>query len=266
MPVTVADQRDLADGLRPIEAGALWLLQLAAWDRPDTALIDDDAELARITRLDIRTWRRMRETVLGRFDQLDDGRWQLATQRAQRAFVEDRLEAAEQTGTQECAQTCKQVSSDSNGLPGITPTTFKKTDSNSPLSAGLIAALARKHGAARVERVRQAMRGREVQHPVAYALAALRNDQRERPDGGTLDPVPDNGPSRPTDPPIELVRLRAGSTMATGSSTRAEALLTRLGTEMIVALVRRCDRGEDSRSLFLAVERAALAAAAGGSA
>ena len=272
MPLRIVDQRDALAGLRTIEAGAFYLLQMIAWDMPGCILPDDDHELARITRLDIRTWRRMRDQVLARFDQAPCGGWTLRTQVERREFVEAKLGLNEPASLQ---QDCRAESNDLNQLPEPKSKTQESESDQVILDADLkeslaptfqaagqsiarvepiVVELVRSYGPERMARVARSMKAQLVRHPLAYLRAALQQDQRERP-----NIAPDPVPSRYDGPPIEVMRMEAGSIMADGSPARARRLVDQLGADTLVHLVRRLDRGDDARSWFLRVERAALA-------
>lgn len=81
------------------ETGAYLLLLMVAWRSPECRLPDDDAKLARWARLDARTWRRIKPTVM-EFWSLQSGFWMQKRLSREREFVSKRAEVARQNGLQ----------------------------------------------------------------------------------------------------------------------------------------------------------------------
>ncbi len=73
MPLYVADYLSDAAHLSTVEHGAYLLLLMTYWQRGEP-LPDDDKKLARITRLEPRTWARVKP-VISEFFEVSDGKW-----------------------------------------------------------------------------------------------------------------------------------------------------------------------------------------------
>lgn len=80
------------------ETGAYFLLIMIAWRSPDCRLPDDDAKLARWARLDMRTWRRLKNAIMGEFWTLNDGFWTQKRLSKEREIVSKRAEVARDNG------------------------------------------------------------------------------------------------------------------------------------------------------------------------
>ena len=257
-----------ADRLTPLGFVALTRLKAAAWNKPGAALPDDPRELAWIAKVHPRTWARMRDDVLAGWERDDEDRLYLPALRDRRQDVEQRLGLGEPVESIPSRTECGAESNKSNDLRAAYKDNHtQESDSSLPLASqlttGLLAALRRRHGVERVERVMNSMAGREIRFPAAYAAAALRQDENERPDAVPPD-TPESLSGKPAYLPIEVMRMEVGALMADGSPARARRLVDQLGQEALVALVRRLDRGDDARQWFLRVERAAMAMPATG--
>lgn len=79
------------------EHGAYMLLLMVAWRTGETALPDDDALLARYAKVDPRTWRKIKPTVMA-FWVLSDGFWSQKKQQKVKHLVSKRVEAKRANG------------------------------------------------------------------------------------------------------------------------------------------------------------------------
>lgn len=84
--------------LSATETGAYLMLLMVAWRTSDCRLPDDDSRLAKWARVDLRTWRRIKATVMG-FWTLADGAWSQKRLLKEREAVTKRAEAARSNGT-----------------------------------------------------------------------------------------------------------------------------------------------------------------------
>lgn len=82
----------LADTLHltTIQHGAYLLLLMAAWRTRDCTIPDDDAYLAKLTRMDKRTWMANREVLLAFWTRVDGGRLRQGRLYDERKFVEQK--------------------------------------------------------------------------------------------------------------------------------------------------------------------------------
>lgn len=79
------------------EHGAYMLLLMVAWRTADTTLPDDDILLARYAKVDPRTWRKIKPTVMAFWD-LSDGFWSQKKQQKVKHLVSKRVEAKRANG------------------------------------------------------------------------------------------------------------------------------------------------------------------------
>lgn len=79
------------------ETGAYLMLLMVAWRSPDCRLADDDDKLARWARVDRRTWKRLKPTVM-EFWTLREGFWTQKRLTQERDIVSKRADAARANG------------------------------------------------------------------------------------------------------------------------------------------------------------------------
>ena len=79
------------------ETGAYLMLLMVAWRSPDCRLADDDDKLARWARVDRRTWKRLKPTVM-EFWTLREGFWTQKRLTQERDIVSKRADAARSNG------------------------------------------------------------------------------------------------------------------------------------------------------------------------
>lgn len=88
MPLYVADYLSDAAHLTTVEHGAFLLLLMTYWQRGEP-LPDDDRKLARICRLEPRSWKRIRPTI-SEFFEVSDGKWLNGRAERELASVRDK--------------------------------------------------------------------------------------------------------------------------------------------------------------------------------
>lgn len=102
------------------ETGAYLMLLMMAWRLPECSLPDDDAKLARWARLDARTWRRIKPTVM-EFWTLTDGVWTQKRLLKEREIVSKRAEVSRE-----------------NGKHGGRPKSLKSNDQDNPAGSSRV--------------------------------------------------------------------------------------------------------------------------------
>lgn len=83
--------------LSALETGAYLMLLMMAWRQPDCRLPDDDARLSRWARVDGRTWKRIKGSVM-EFWALENGFWSQGRLSKERSIVSKRAEVARENG------------------------------------------------------------------------------------------------------------------------------------------------------------------------
>lgn len=92
LPLFPADYLADTQHLSTEEHGAYLLLMMTAWMQDDCTLPDDDRKLARITRLSLRQWKAMRETMLD-FWSVSGGRWVNRRLSKERVYADKKSQA-----------------------------------------------------------------------------------------------------------------------------------------------------------------------------
>lgn len=84
--------------LSTIEHGAYLLMLFHAWRTPDCSLPDDDEYLARVTRMDMRTWRKHKATLLSFWGLDTQQRWRQARLSDSKELAADKRDKSSKAG------------------------------------------------------------------------------------------------------------------------------------------------------------------------
>jgi uncharacterized protein YdaU (DUF1376 family) len=118
--------------LTTLQHGAYLLLLVAAWRSPDCSLPDDDVMLARITRMDKRTWKANRDTILAFWSRGSDAKLFQKRLKDERKYVEDKRNKNASAGKASALKrlnrgsTPVQQTANINPTPTPTPTPIKE--------------------------------------------------------------------------------------------------------------------------------------------
>lgn len=205
MPLYVADYLSDAAHLTTVEHGAFLLLLMTYWQRGGP-LPDDDRKLARICRLEPRSWKRIKP-VISEFFEVSDGEWLNSRAERELASVRDKSLKNRKGGLARAKQMLSQRSADAQPYRSDTDTVVPFPNGNGPASdsdaqfwdnakaylgpskSSVIGKWCRDYGQAETARAITAAQLARAVDPIPYIERALRGTTQAYPEGHSGVPL-----------------------------------------------------------------------------